>query len=72
VCGVLDIAVILSFSGGRFSFFSFMLKLDRRIAGDGRDLKSSSSPMPLLKQVPYNRWDGSIDLTPGCDCGSNL
>lgn len=58
MCGVLDITVILSFLGGRFSFFSFVLKLDHRIAGDGRDLKRSSNPMALVKQVPYNRWDG--------------
>jgi len=25
------------------------------IAGLGKDLKRSSSPTPLLKQVPYNR-----------------
>jgi len=26
-----------------------------RIVGVGRDLERSSSPTPLLKQVPYNR-----------------
>ena len=28
---------------------------NHRITGVGRDLKRTSSPTPLLKQVPYNR-----------------